>query len=73
MVYSNLEPKTECLRECHLECHPKCHPECHPECKDQLDMVRSHTVMVCSHFFTNKSLVVSVRGGGGEWQTKFRV
>ena len=39
---SEFEPKTECLNECHLECHP----ECHPECQDQLDMVRSHTVMV---------------------------
>ena len=62
MVWSHLEPKTECLPECHLECHlerhpehhpehhPKHHPECHPECQDQLDMVRS-----------------------GGWQTKFNV
>ena len=51
-------------------CYPECRPECHPECQDQLDMVRSHTVMVWTHYLSKKSLVV-VSGGG--WQTNFGV
>ena len=35
-------------------------------------MVRSHTVMVWSHYLREKSLLVG-GGGGGEWQTKFNV
>ena len=66
MVWSHLEPKTECLPECHLECHleyhPKSHSECHPESRDQLNMVRSHTAMVWSHLKPKKNLLV---GGGG--------
>ena len=34
-------------------------------------MVRSHTVLVWTHYPAKKSLVVVV--GGGEWQTKFSV
>ena len=54
VFFSEGSPNTECLPECHLECHP--------ECQDQLDMARSHTVMVLSHLKPKKSLVVS-----GEW------
>ena len=60
IVWSHLEPKTECLPECHL-------PECHLECQDQLDIVRSHTVMVWRHLKPKKSLVVG--GGGGDNKT----
>ena len=63
MFLDFLEPKTECLPECLPDCHLECHPEYHPECQDQLDMVRSHTVMVLNDYLPKKSLVV----GGGEW------